>query len=312
MGAKVVGEGEVGTVLASTKTPWKAVETVHAGTQADVRLTSLENGWPAIAISRFRLGQTDVSLPALGVAAFAVNYGEPFSLERTLNGYRVSGSVLPARLAILPPDAATHWTFDKKVDSVFVYLSREALNAAVEEGFGRDQRSTEILPRFLIRDLVLERIADLLLKEVGEPVPDSALLADSLAHELAEHLAAAHSNLAPRAAGRLHGIAPARLRRARDFMRSKLARSMSLQEIATAAGVSPFHFARGFKQATGLPPHRYLTALRLSEARALLHNRRLTVGDIAKAVGFTHSHFTVAYTRRMGMTPTQFRELLWA
>jgi hypothetical protein len=98
---------------------------VHAGTQADVRLTSPENGWAAIAVSRFRLGHVDVTLPALGAAVFAVNYGEPLKLERTLNGSRMGGSATPGRLAILPPDAATRWTFDKKGDSVFVYLSRE-------------------------------------------------------------------------------------------------------------------------------------------------------------------------------------------
>jgi hypothetical protein len=47
-------------------------------------------------------------------------------------------------------------------------LSLEVLNAVVEEGAGRDRRSAEIMPRFLIRDLVLERIADLLLKEAGD------------------------------------------------------------------------------------------------------------------------------------------------
>jgi AraC family transcriptional regulator len=167
------------------------------------------------------------------------------------------------------------------------------------------------VPRFLIRDLVLERIADLLLREVAEPGPDSGLSADALAQELAEHLAVAHSNLMSTAAKRLHAIAPIRLRRALEFMRSNLARPMSLQEIASAAGVSSFHFARGFKQATGQPPHRYLRELRLAEARVLLHDRRLAVGDVAKAVGYTHSHFTAAYACRMGMTPTRFREVLW-
>jgi len=48
---------------------------------------------------------------------------------------------------------------------------------------------------------------------------------------------------------------------------------MGLQDIADAAGMSVFHFARGFKYATGEPPHRYLTELRLAEARTLLHTR---------------------------------------
>ena len=75
-------------------------------------------------------------------------------------------------------------------------------------------------------------------------------------------------------------------------------------------GVSVFHFARGFKQAAGLPPHRHLTEMRLAEACALLRNRTLPVGEVAKAVGFTHSHFTAVFIRRLGMTPTDFRDVL--
>jgi hypothetical protein len=96
-------------MCASPKAPRQALELVHAGAQADVLLTSPENGWAGIAVSRFRLGRVDVTLPALGTAVFAVNYGEPFSLERTLNGHKMSGNVTPGRLAILPPDAATQW-----------------------------------------------------------------------------------------------------------------------------------------------------------------------------------------------------------
>jgi transcriptional regulator GlxA family with amidase domain len=93
-------------------------------------------------------------------------------------------------------------------------------------------------------------------------------------------------------------------------MRGNLAKPMSLQEIADAAGVSAFHFARGFKRATGLSPHRYLRQQRLLEARALLHNPSLSIREVAQAVGFTHSHFTALFTRHLSMTPTKFREVL--
>jgi len=70
------------------------------------------------------------------------------------------------------------------------------------------------------------------------------------------------------------------------------------------------HFAKAFRDTTGLAPHRYVTERRLLAARTLLHDQRLSVGAIATAVGFTHSSFTRLFTRHMGMTPTAFRELL--
>jgi AraC family transcriptional regulator len=299
----------VGTRM-STRPEWKALKAVHARADAEVLLTSLESGWNVAAASRFRLGRIDVRLPPLGVPAFGINYGQPFNLERTLHGRRISATATPGHLAILPPDSPTRWVFDKQGDIVLVYLSPKVLAEAITQGAERDARSAELVPRFLIRDLALERIAHLLLKEICEPGPDSRLSADVLAQDLAEHLVAAHSNRAPRAGRENHAIAPGALGRAREFMRGNLARSMPLQEIADAAGVSAFHFARGFKRATGVPPHRYLTEQRLLQARALLHNPSLSIGEVAQAVGFTHSHFTALFTRRLGMTPTRFREVL--
>jgi AraC family transcriptional regulator len=294
----------------STRPEWKAPQTVHAQAEAEVLLTSLESGWTTAAASRFRLGRMDVRLPPLGVPAFGINYGEPFSLERTLHGRRTSATATPGHLAILPPDSATRWVFDKQGDIVLIYLSPNVLEDVIAESAESDARSAELVPRFLIRDLALERIAHLLLKEICEPSPDSRLAVDVLAQHLAEHLIAAHSNRAPKVGRGCHAIAPGCLRRAREFMRGNLDRPMSLQVIADAAGVSAFHFARGFKRATGVPPHRYLTEQRLLQARALLHDASLSVGEVAQAVGFTHSHFTALFTRHLGMTPTKFRKVL--
>ena len=294
----------------SARAEWKALELVHARAKADVTVSSPKNDWNVIAASRFRLGQVDVRLPPLGVPAFGVNYGEPLQLERTLHGHRMSGHVTPGHLAILPPDADTRWIFDKTGEVVLVYLSRKWFDRSIEEAADRDARSVEIVPQFLIRDLILERIAHLLLKEISNPRPGSPLCAESLAQELAFHLMKVHSNLAPLLGGQPHTIAPKKLKRAEEFMRANLGSEMSLQDIADAAEMSLFHFAKSFKQATGHSPHQYLTAQRLCQARTLLHDATLSIGEIADAVGFTHSYFTAIFARHIGMTPSKFREVL--
>jgi AraC family transcriptional regulator len=289
---------------------WTALKTVHAHASADVRLASAETDWSGIAASRFRLGQVDVSLPGLGVPAFGINYGEPLRLERTLHGRRTSGSVVPGQLAILPPDADTRWIFDKTGDVVLVYISRKLLDRAIQEGVDRDPRLVEIIPRFLVRDLILERSAHQLLKEIAEPRPESALAAEALAQGLVGHLISAHSNLAPLPTLRPWTMPPIRLKRAQQFVRANLGATVSLRDMAEAAGMSLFHFARAFRQATGRTPHQYVLEQRLCAARTLLHDPRLPIGEIARTIGFTHSHFTVAFRRHMGMTPSGFRDVL--
>lgn len=294
----------------SAGTERKALEVVHARAKADVRAASPETGWGAIAASRFRLGQVDVKLPPLGVPAFGVNYGEGLQLERTLHGHRISGHVMQGDLAILPPDADTRWVFDKIGDVVLVYLSRETFHRAVEEGPDRDPRSVEIVPQFLIRDLTLERIAHQLLREISAPQPGSRMCAETLAQELAAHLIEAHSNLGHLAQGQPHTMAPKKLRRAEEFIRANLGSEMRLQDMADAAEMSLFHFAKSFKQATGLSPHQFVKRQRLQHARTLLHDASLSISEVAQAVGLTHSHFSALFAQGMGMSPSKFRDVL--
>jgi AraC family transcriptional regulator len=285
------------------------MQTVHTRADARVRLASRETDWAGIAVSRFRLGRVDVRLPALTVPAVGVNYGEPLKLERTLHGRRTSGTVTQGHLAILPPDADTRWIFNRTADVVLVYVSRDVLEEAIEENVDRDPRGIEVVPRFLIRDLMLERTAHRLLREITEPRPESRLAAEVLAFDLASHLLVTHSNLAV-LAGRARPMTPNRLKRVREFVWANLDRPVSLQEMAQAAGMSLFHFARGFKEAMRSPPHRYLVEQRLLRARTLLHDPKRPVSDVARVVGYTHSHFTALFTRHMGMAPSKFREVL--
>jgi AraC family transcriptional regulator len=297
---------------AGTRPEWGALDTVHKLADARVVLASPESDWGSVAATRFRMRNTDVTLPALGVPAFGVNYGRHMRLQRTLNGRTVGASAVAGHLSLLPPDAQTRWVFDAPGDVALVFLNNRLFRCALEEGARRDPRSVEIAPRFVIRDLVLEGIAHRLLKEISEPGAASRLIVEELAQELSAHLILAHSNVGAPRARRAYTIAPSRLKRAEEYILSNLEGDLSLSDIAGAAGMSLFHFAKSFKQATGRTPHRYVTAQRLLHARALLHDARLSISEIARSVGLSHSHFTVVFTRELGMTPSKFRDVLYS
>jgi AraC-like DNA-binding protein len=84
---------------------------------------------------------------------------------------------------------------------------------------------------------------------------------------------------------------------------------ITLNELAAEVHVSPFHFSRIFARVTGVTPGRYLTAVRLFEAKRLLLTTSLTVSDIVCSVGYSSvGTFTSRFTRAVGMTPTQYRD----
>lgn len=77
-----------------------------------------------------------------------------------------------------------------------------------------------------------------------------------------------------------------RLLRAKDRMDGAPHEQWPIRRLAQVSSVSPAHFARSFKQAFGLPPHRYLLTRRIERAVALLRDTDLPITDIAFETGW--------------------------
>lgn len=93
---------------------------------------------------------------------------------------------------------------------------------------------------------------------------------------------------------------------ARHTLDDDYASDHTLAHLARDAGMSPFHFARVFRELTGLPPHRYLLQRRLRAAANRLRGGA-SVTDACFAVGFSSlSHFIHAFRRQFGVVPSRF------
>jgi len=100
-----------------------------------------------------------------------------------------------------------------------------------------------------------------------------------------------------------------RLQRVESYVKSRLSESITLSDMANAAGLSPMHFAAQFRAATGYRPHQYLLLCRLERAKELMANELYSMLDIALDVGFhTQAHFTAVFKRLTGKTPGAWRD----
>lgn len=104
-----------------------------------------------------------------------------------------------------------------------------------------------------------------------------------------------------------------RLLRAKDRMDASSQERWSVRRLARLSGVSQAHFARSFKQAFGVPPHRYLLTRRIERATALLRDTELSITEIAFRTGW-ESLGTFGRTVRdvTGESPGEIRARLWA
>jgi AraC family transcriptional regulator len=102
-----------------------------------------------------------------------------------------------------------------------------------------------------------------------------------------------------------------RLRRATEFINDNLGRDIALAEIAASVEMSPYYFARLFKQSTGLAPHQYLLEQRVERAKVLLTETAIPLAEIAYQLGFaSQSHFTSLFRRLTATTPKAYRKSL--
>ena len=95
-----------------------------------------------------------------------------------------------------------------------------------------------------------------------------------------------------------------------DVMRNRLEETLSLEEMAEIAIMSPFHFNRVFRRLTGVPPCQFLSALRLEKAKRLLLTTDISVTDICFQVGYNSlGTFTRRFTELVGLSPQRLRAL---
>jgi len=157
------------------------------------------------------------------------------------------------------------------------------------------------------KDLTIERLARALVDtdEIGG-WPDQ-LYAECIGIAIITRLLTAS---VPDEKRHVAGLAQWRLKRATDYIEAHLAEPVSLDDFASASGLSRMHFAAQFKAATGFRPHEYLLRRRIERAQQLLVRADLTITDIAHLVGFqTQAHFTTVFNRFVGYTPGAWRLL---
>ncbi|MFL5692283.1 MAG: helix-turn-helix domain-containing protein [Ktedonobacteraceae bacterium] len=150
-----------------------------------------------------------------------------------------------------------------------------------------------------------------LLLEVLEGGISGRIYAESLGTALVARLVQAYTSISGSFPEITVGLPAPLIRKVTAFIEEHLSEDLGLVELASEVGLSPSHFASLFRKTTGLSPHHYVIQRRLKQAQQLLKSTRLSIGEIATAVGFYDQSHLVRHMRRaMGVTPTYIRKNL--
>ncbi|MEL7313321.1 MAG: AraC family transcriptional regulator [Cyanobacteria bacterium J06559_3] len=102
-------------------------------------------------------------------------------------------------------------------------------------------------------------------------------------------------------------LTPQQLKKVTNYIHQNFDQKLSLAEIAATVNLSPYYFARLFKQSTGLPPHQYQLQCRIDRAQELLGSGKFAIAEIAQMAGFSsQGHLNYHFKRLVGVTPKAF------
>ena len=272
-------------------------------------LSSDDRGWSHVSLHRFQVPHFNIRLGASCLHRVTLHLAGPVLIERSREGRRDCRWSRDGLSNVVPAGVPVTRSFRGQADFLAVYLASEVVAEVAADAFGLDPSRVELVESLAAFDETLARLARLLMAEAeaGEAA-GARLFTDMLARALALHLLRAYSAGAAPPSGEPGALAGWRLRRATEFMHANIAEDIPLARLAATVGLSPSHFARAFRGATGEAPHRYLIRLRVEAAGQLLEQTRLPIIDVGLRCGFTQaSHFATTFRKAMGLSPRAYR-----
>ena len=271
-------------------------------------LSSEGRVWQHLTLHRCQVPSHDIKVAGSCVHRITVHLAGPVLIGRPRDRPRDRKRSDKGHTNVVPAGVPVTRSFKGQADFIAIYLAPAVVDEVAAETFDLDPARAELVESLAVPDDALDRFGRLLLAEAETGGAGTRLFTDTLTRALALHLLRAYSIHAPRPPSSPDALVGWRLRRAVEHMHAHLAENLPLAQLAATAGLSPSHFARAFRAATGEPPHRYLVRLRVDRARHLLEHTRLPVIEVGLRCGFEQTtHFATMFRKVTGLSPRAYR-----
>ena len=275
--------------------------------------TSEELGWEGLLAERWRHSEGDLGDVEVRDMEIIVHIGGRLHVRRRGDGRLQHCDAVPGTVWLCPAGIREDMIrlYGQVEESLHLFFPASPLSATALRELDVDPERVGLHYEGGFHDPLIEQIAWAVRAEMLDSAPAGKMLVETLAEALRVHVLRQYSNLKPASVPlpKVRGMLDARrLDRVTDFIETHLGEDLSIEALSEQAHLSPFHFARAFKLATGTTPHRYLVERRIRRAKTLLKQNRLPLAVVAEVCGFSsQAHFTRWFKRLVGTTPGAYR-----
>jgi AraC family transcriptional regulator len=250
---------------------------------------------------RYLFHTIEKSVSGLRVMGLLTQFGGSRVQEGERGRWRVD--LLPSQSLLVPANCATHWHYSGPVDFVIFYFPDHMEGIQDRLRVLADSRQRPMTFGDALVGATALRLVTELHKGAGADQHFMALLTQVMLEQTYRVLTTPETG----------GINPrhvhfSRLQAVLGYIHEHLNEDSSIEALADRAQVSSAHFRRLFQEAMGVPPHRYILATRLEQARKLLTMTTMPISRIAQDCGFSsQSHLTASFRAAHAATPAQYR-----
>jgi AraC family transcriptional regulator len=268
-----------------------------------------ELGWSGVQAVRYRVSEGfEIDAPPFIHHTVVLSIRPPEAMDLRYDGVERHTPLQAGSISVVPAGSPVYWRWGGPKDSLHVYLEPGLIERVAAGAFDLDPSRVEIPPLDGLDLPQLRATMQSVNAELMSGGTGGSLAAESLANVLAVYLIRHLSAGSPPIRGRDGKLPQVRLRAIVEYIEEHLETGPTLEQMAAVARLSPYHFARQFKAATGLPPHQYVIARRVERGKRLLQESEFPLVQVASRAGFSdQSQFTRHFKRLVGVTPQRFR-----
>lgn len=231
-----------------------------------------------------------------------VNLGPTRSVHYSVEGRWSKVDIPPGAASFFPAGALVSARWLEPSDVAMISFDPQWLTSTL--GLASDplaERESLVISDPQVEQLTNRVLQEVIADQIGKDIALPAL-GSLLAIQLIRHLGST-----PPTAGREH-LTPRQVRLVTDLIRANYNAPHTVDSLAAIVNLSPFHFARAFRNTIGLTPAEFVRRERVARAAGLLQQTNLPVQEIARRTGFaSHAHFTQVFRKSMGASPADFR-----